>query len=129
MKSTFFEKNIEYQIEVDGESWNQGDIINGELRVRNMSNETLTLETTQLVLAHGLKKAIKEKNESVWELQEKLVLAEDISLPPNKIETSLIIFEESNLLTRSLVTPRTIDSLLFFEEIIRDTQFCLYLFF
>ena len=25
MKSTFFEKHIEYKIEVDGENWNQGE--------------------------------------------------------------------------------------------------------
>ena len=87
MKSTFFENNIEYQIEVNGENWNQGEIINGELKIINRDNKELLLESAKIVLAHGLKKAIKEKNESVWEVQENLVLAEDIYLPPNKIET------------------------------------------
>lgn len=40
-----------------------------------------------------------------------------------------MIFEESKLLTMSLVAPITIDSLLLFEEIIKDTHFFLYLFF
>ena len=87
MKSTFFEKFIEYQIEVNGENWNQGEIINGEMKIVNRGNETLTLDSGNVILAYGLKKNIKDKNENVWEIKENQVLTKDISLPTKQSET------------------------------------------
>ena len=87
MRSTFFEKHIEYQINVDGENWNQGEVISGTLQIINKCDHSITITSAKIVLAHGIKKAIKEKNESAWEVQENLDLAKDISLQTNKIET------------------------------------------
>jgi len=86
MRSTFFQQTIEFKIEVEGETWNQGDVINGELRIRNLGNETATLKTVQLLLAHGSKKAIKEKSNVAWEPLEELILTKNISLSSNKEE-------------------------------------------
>ena len=86
MRSTFFQQTIEFKIEVEGETWNQGDVINGELKIRNLGNETVFLNAIHLILAHGLKKAIKEKSDIAWETSEKLILNKDISLPSNKEE-------------------------------------------
>ena len=63
MRSTFFQQPLEYQLEVEGENWDQGGIIKGKLRVRNMSAAAVNAKTVQIVLAHGLIKAIKEKGD------------------------------------------------------------------
>ena len=80
MRSTFFHQPLEYQIEIDGENWDQGEKIKGRLKVRNMSHETVFLNASQVILAYGLKKNIKEGKESPWELLEKQVLSTDVSL-------------------------------------------------
>ncbi|GIS36898.1 MAG: hypothetical protein Ct9H90mP8_3180 [Pseudomonadota bacterium] len=36
MRSVFFQNPLEYQIQTDREEWNQGDSIQGRVRVRNM---------------------------------------------------------------------------------------------
>ena len=44
MKSTFFEDNIEYQLEVNGENWNQGEIISGQLQIINRYKKAFSLK-------------------------------------------------------------------------------------
>jgi len=81
MRSTFFQQPLQYQIEIDGENWDQGEEIKGELIIRNMSSETVVVNASQIILAYGLKKSIKEYNESPWEVLEKQVMTKEISLP------------------------------------------------
>ena len=81
MRSTFFQQPLQHQIEIDGENWDQGEKINGKLIIRNMSSETVVVNASQVILAYGLKKSIKEGNESPWEVLEKQVLTKNISLP------------------------------------------------
>ena len=87
MRSTFFQQPFEYQIEIEGENWDQGGVIEGKLRVRNMSGADVTIKTVQLVLAHGLKKAIKEKRDVCWDIQEKLIIVQDLLLQPGGEES------------------------------------------
>ena len=87
MRSTFFKQPLEHQIEVEGETWEQGEVIKGKLRVRNMSGGTVSVDAVQIVLAHGLLKAIKEKADVGWEVQEKLEMAKNISLAPGGEQT------------------------------------------
>jgi len=87
MRSTFFQKTIEFQINVDGETWNQGDIIKGELKVRNLGSETVSIKTVPIIIAHGLKKAIKEKSDVVWDQLEEQVLTKNLFLSSKKEET------------------------------------------
>ena len=87
MRSTFFQQPFEYQIEIEGENWDQGGVIEGKLRVRNMSAAGVTVKTVQLVLAHGLKKAIKEKGDAHWDIQEKLIIVQDLLLQPGGEES------------------------------------------
>tara|TARA_B100000579_G_C22835274_1_gene858346 strand:+ start:341 stop:1099 length:759 start_codon:yes stop_codon:yes gene_type:complete len=80
MRSTFFQQPLQYQIEIDGENWDQGEKIKGKLLVRNLSSETVVVNDTQVILAYGLKKTIREGNESPWEILEKQILKKNISL-------------------------------------------------
>jgi len=80
MRSVYFQQPLEHQIEVEGESWNQGEVVKGQLRIRNMSSKTVAVKTSQIILAHGLKKAFKEGTMVPWEVLEKQVVAQDIAL-------------------------------------------------
>ena len=80
MRSTFFQQPLQHQIEIDGENWDQGGKIKGKLIISNISSETIVVNASQVILAYGLKKSIKEGNESPWEVLEKLVLTKNLSL-------------------------------------------------
>ena len=93
MRSTFFQQPFQHQIEIDGENWNQGEEIKGKLTIRNMSSETVVVNTSQVILAYGLKKSIKEGNESPWEVLEKQVMTQNISLPAGGEQSFEWIFQ------------------------------------
>ena len=81
MRSIFFQQPLQHQIEIDGENWDQGEEIKGKLIIRNMSSETIVVNASQVILAYGLKKSIKEGNESPWEVLDNHTLSKNISLP------------------------------------------------
>ena len=93
MRSIFFQQPLQHQIEIDGENWNQGEEIKGKLTIRNMSSETVVVNTSQVILAYGLKKSIKEGNESPWEVLEKQVMTHNISLPAGGEQSFEWIFQ------------------------------------
>ena len=84
MRSTFFQQPLEHQIEVEGESWDQGGVIKGKLQIRNMSSETVSVKKVQVVLAHGQNKALKEKGDVGWEEHQKQIMEQDITLHSGK---------------------------------------------
>ena len=87
MRSVYFQQPLEHQIEVEGESWNQGEVVKGQLRIRNMSSKTVAVKTSQIILAHGLKKAFKEGTGVPWEVLEKQVAVENITLQAGSEQT------------------------------------------
>ena len=87
MRSVFFQQPLENHIEVEGESWDQGEVIKGLLRVRNMSSETVSVKTPQIILAHGLKNKIKEAAECHWDVLEKQIATQEIILQAAGEET------------------------------------------
>ena len=93
MRSTFFQQPLQYQIEIYGENWDQGEEIKGKLIIRNMISETVVVNASKVILAYGLKKAIKEGNESPWEVLEKQVLTKNISLPAGGEQSNEWIFQ------------------------------------
>ena len=93
MRSTFFQQPLQYQIEIEGENWEQGDQIKGKLIVRNMSSKIVFVNVSQVILAYGLKKNIKEGNDLPWEVLEKQVLTKRISLPVGEEQTYEWIFQ------------------------------------
>ena len=80
MRSVYIQQPLEYQVDVEGESWNQGEVVKGQIRIRNMSSKTVAVKTSQIILAHGLKKAFKEGTIVPWEVLEKQIVAQDIAL-------------------------------------------------
>ncbi|MCO4793751.1 MAG: hypothetical protein KC493_08570 [Bacteriovoracaceae bacterium] len=62
MKGTFFQKPLEYSIEIFGESWNQGDNVKGHLIVKNHGPEELPLNKSGVTLSLTDAKKFKAKN-------------------------------------------------------------------
>ena len=56
MRSIFYKQPLQYQIEIDGENWTQGEKIKGKLTVRNMISETVFVKDSQVIIVHGIKK-------------------------------------------------------------------------
>ena len=62
MRSIFYKQPLQYQIEIVGEYWTQGEKIKGKLTVRNMISETVFVKDSHVIIAYGLKKNIKAGN-------------------------------------------------------------------
>jgi hypothetical protein len=64
MKGTFFQKPLEYKIDINGDSWAQGDSIQGSLIVQNHSNDEIDLASTGCHLCSISHKKLKTKDKS-----------------------------------------------------------------
>ena len=82
MRSVFFQNPLEYQIQTDREEWNQGDSIQGRLRVRNMSGNSVTSIQSSLVLAYGVRKEIKSGDAEAWKIQSEIMPVSGANLDP-----------------------------------------------
>lgn len=71
MKGTFFSKPLEWNIETDKESWTQGEIIKGLLKVKNHSSETLPLTAAGVGLAHADIKKVHARTEGSMKFETK----------------------------------------------------------
>jgi hypothetical protein len=62
MKGTFFQKPLELNLVVEGESWRQGDKIAGNLLARNHGAEPVPLEDIRVRLAFGNLTRVRQKS-------------------------------------------------------------------
>ena len=51
MRSTFFQYSLQYQMEIDGENWDQGEEIKGKLIIRNVSSQSVEVKASKVILA------------------------------------------------------------------------------
>ena len=84
MKGFFFQHPLEYHLNVAGEDWEQGAILNGSLRVKNSENKATSCQELQLLLAYGVFKKIKAKEPQAWTELQSRVLAENIDFDPEE---------------------------------------------
>lgn len=101
MKATIFLKPLEYNIEVLGEKWHQGDKIKGSLRVKNHTEEKIELAHLIVSLCEGNYKKIKAKDKNAWKALSDKTLASNIMLRgPEDIEYSFdFVLPEDCLIT------------------------------
>lgn len=83
MKGTFFNKDIEFSLEINGETWKQGDTISGNLKILNRSSESVGISKIGCFLAIGNAKKIKEKHAAAYALLDKSLFGEEDVLAPN----------------------------------------------
>ena len=82
MKGTSFQKPFEFKLAVEGEKWNQGDLISGVLTVKNHGTEPLSLQGTQIALAYGDLDGVREKKPDAFEVQSSVPMSVDQKLDP-----------------------------------------------
>ena len=61
MKGTCFQRPLEFNLNVDGESWTQGQSVSGTLTVKNHGHESVTLDSVSVRLARGGLKKVHAK--------------------------------------------------------------------
>ncbi|OUR94047.1 hypothetical protein A9Q84_18210 [Halobacteriovorax marinus] len=62
MKSVFFQKPLEFTIDISGESWKQGENVSGSLSVKSHSGDALNYADYGIFLVKGDNKKIKKKD-------------------------------------------------------------------
>ena len=61
MKGTVFQRPLEFNLQVEGETWAQGDVIKGVLVVKNHGNEPASLADVRVRLALGKLSKVRQK--------------------------------------------------------------------
>lgn len=69
MKGTFFSKPLEWNIETEGEAWEQGQELKGLLKVRNHGNENVSLENSGVGLSFSDIKKVQTRTEGAFNLE------------------------------------------------------------
>ncbi|MBC7691905.1 MAG: hypothetical protein H7222_09045 [Methylotenera sp.] len=69
MKGTIFQKPLEFKLNVEGESWRQGDGVQGTLLVKNHGSEAISLKDIHIHLAQGRLSKVRSKTEGAFKIQ------------------------------------------------------------
>lgn len=78
MKGTFFQKPLEWNIETTGESWQQGDVLKGTLRVKNHGTEKINLAQSGVALALADIKKVQTRAEGALKTEKSFDLATEL---------------------------------------------------
>jgi hypothetical protein len=84
MRSTFFDRPLEYQLLTAKEEWLQGESIAGKLTIRNMNEEKVVTSTVDVLLAYGNFKKVKAGVKNCWEVLHRENIQKDLSLNGNQ---------------------------------------------
>lgn len=72
MKGTFFQQPLEFSLDIQGESWQQGQKVKGNLIIRNHGGEEVDLSHYGVTLALTDAKKFKDKNEKAFTVNGKV---------------------------------------------------------
>jgi hypothetical protein len=87
MKGTLFQKPLEFNLHVEGESWKQGDPVRGSLLVKNHGTESVALSEIRVHLAEGGLKKVRLKTPGAFEVLSSISGPEVGLLEPGKEAT------------------------------------------
>ncbi len=76
MKATFFNKPLEWNIETKEESWTQGEVVKGTLRLKNHGTELVSLENSGIALAFAEIKKVHARVPGALKLDAKTLFPE-----------------------------------------------------
>jgi hypothetical protein len=77
MKGTYFAKPLEWNIEVFGESWPQGEVLQGEVTVKNHGTESVALTDAHVILSLGNIKKVHARDPKGFTIWERAALTQD----------------------------------------------------
>lgn len=79
MKGTFFNKPLEWNLETKGESWKQGDSIQGTLKVKNHGPEAINLNDTGVGLCYADIKKVQSRAENSLKAEQEMKFEGELS--------------------------------------------------
>ncbi|MGK5095129.1 hypothetical protein WDW89_24360 [Deltaproteobacteria bacterium TL4] len=86
MRSLFFQRPLEYTVEITGEEWNQGDSVSGIFQVKNAHSEEVRVSTLSLILAYAEDKTLKKDETVEWHVIKQFDLEHDFALKAQEIK-------------------------------------------
>jgi hypothetical protein len=84
MRGTFFHSPFEWQIEVTGESWNQGDSIKGSLKLKNSSQNTEKISGEIIKIGYGEIKKVQQRDFSAIKVENFFKIEEPQKINPSE---------------------------------------------
>lgn len=81
MKGTFFSKPLEWNIETVGESWHQGDCLQGTLKVKNHGTEGVDLSDCGVGIAYAEMKKVQSRAEGALSIEHQVSFSQSRVLP------------------------------------------------
>lgn len=104
MKGTFFQKPLEYKLNIDGESWTQGSQINATLSIANHSSEKIDLSSIGAHLCLATTKKLKAKDDSAFTFIESALMTDKELEANSEVELSFSF----NLASDCSITENTL---------------------
>lgn len=92
MKGTFFAKPLEWNVDVQGESWRQGDMVKGTVTLRNHSGDAVALDQVAVIFAQGNIKKVHARDPKAFQESSQLALSKT-SLGANETLTLPFSFQ------------------------------------
>jgi hypothetical protein len=84
MKGTSFQKPLEFNLQVEGESWHQGDPIAGVLTIKNHGGDPIALDDVGVRLAHGHLKKVRMKSSDAFKVLDSSLIEGSEKIAPQK---------------------------------------------
>lgn len=86
MKGTFFAKPLEWNVDIQGEAWAQGDNVTGQVTLKNHSADQLSLQNVAVIFAQGDIRKVHSRDPKAFKVIDKLALQRE-SLAANETVT------------------------------------------
>ena len=102
MRSTVFDKPFEFNIDIEGDQWAQGELIKGVFSIKNQSKYLLDAQTIGLGLAYGQFRKVKKKDPKSFIIHE----SKEVELSALKPQESLEIPFEFKLDENAPITEK-----------------------
>ncbi|MBI3558664.1 MAG: hypothetical protein HY074_20545 [Deltaproteobacteria bacterium] len=74
MKGTIFQRPLEFNLQVEGETWSQGDAVKGTLVVKNHGPEAASLAQMGVHLAMGKQSKVRQRQAGAFKIQESVFM-------------------------------------------------------
>ncbi|MBY0516385.1 MAG: hypothetical protein K2P81_05725, partial [Bacteriovoracaceae bacterium] len=86
MKGAFFQKPFEWQIELIGETWEQGSELKGSISVKNCTSESVPL-IGKVILGEAEIKKIQSRDPKAYKSEDCFDLPSSIELKSNEVQS------------------------------------------
>lgn len=78
MKGTFVQNEVEFNLDVNGETWRQGQMVMGRLTIKNTGSQSLANGDCGVRLAWRDQKKLKAKDTKAYQIVESKLMEEDV---------------------------------------------------